>query len=116
MSRSYKKNPIYKDHDHKNFFKRYSNKVIRQADLTEVFNEDSTNAYLNNKEFKKVLNSWEVHDEVGRWSEEDARQWYREMQYELLNNTTYKFVAEDIIKKYPTEEIFIKKYWTVKRK
>lgn len=71
MSRSYRKNPFYKDRYGSKalkFYKRLSNKKIRNCDDT-----------YNHKEFKKIMNSWEIHDYVSYWTESDFRkEWFRE--------------------------------------
>lgn len=62
MSRSYKKNPILKDrHGSKalRFFKKQSNKKVRKGD----------NVAQHGK-FKKIYNSWGIHDYIGRYSEQ----------------------------------------------
>ena len=54
MSRSYKKTPVYKEgygSKKLKFWKRLSNKRIRH-----------TKDVPNNREFKKILEAWQIHD------------------------------------------------------
>ena len=63
MSRSYRKNPILKDRYGSKalrFFKRQSNKKIRR-----------TEDVPKHKEFKKVYTSWNIHDYISRYSEQE---------------------------------------------
>lgn len=71
MSRSVRRTPIRKDHDSGKWGKRQANKKVRQEkDFAK-----------NGKSYKKVYNTWDVHDFVSRYTQEDAiRDWYEEEQ------------------------------------
>ena len=69
MSRSYKRRPIVKDHNSGKYGKRQGNKAVRRK-------KDFS---LSGSEYKKVYNSWNIHDYISYYSKEDAiKDWYKE--------------------------------------
>lgn len=69
MSRSYKKNPICKDStksSKKN--KQIANRIVRRR-YKNAQNEIDTNARGS---YKKMYESWDIHDYITRWTERDA--------------------------------------------
>ena len=72
MSRSYKKAPVYTDRKHgAKYWKRQANRKVRHH--KEI---------LNNKSYRKVYNSWEIHDYVSRWTKAEAIVWYNKHKNE----------------------------------
>lgn len=65
MSRSYKKNPVYTDGSPGTTqeSKKFANKKVRNTDDIPM----KGNAY------KKVSESWEIHDYKNRWTWEEAK-------------------------------------------
>lgn len=69
MSRSFKKNPISKDHYGGKSGKRFANKAVRRK----------KNLSYSGGEYKKVYDSWDVNDYICYYSREDAiKDWYDE--------------------------------------
>jgi predicted MPP superfamily phosphohydrolase len=58
MSRSYKKTPIIKDHDSGKVGKKLANRKVRRY----------KEKIANGKAYKKVFNSWDIHDYISRYS------------------------------------------------
>lgn len=76
MSRSYKKNPIVKDNKRssaKN--KQIANHQVRQF----------KRGISNGKAYKKISNSYEIHDYVSRRTWQDNLKRFNEVVYEYLN-------------------------------
>ena len=62
MSRSYKKNPFYTDRPRgAKYWKRQANRRVRHYRGT-----------LANRRYRRLYNSWEIHDWVSRWSKAEA--------------------------------------------
>ena len=89
MSRSYKKNPIYTDGSARSTkaTKRFANKSVRRRDDVP-----------NGSAYKKVFESWNIHDYVNRWSWEEAKAFWESGDNEYLR------------KYYPTLKEFYR-YW-----
>lgn len=88
MSRSYKKNPICSDRPNgAKYWKRLANKKVRKQNIR----------FSKGKKYKKVFNSWEIHDYISRWSKYQA----------LKDLYRYKYLKED----YESEEEFLNKFW-----
>lgn len=68
MSRSIKKNPVVKDGDSGTFGKKLANKKVRRTD----------DVPMKGKGYRKVFNSWEIHDYSSRWTKEEAIEMWRE--------------------------------------
>ena len=67
MSRSYKKNPIYTDrNDGAKYWKRQANRRVRHYKGELQYNK-----------YKRIYNSWEIHDWVSRWSSDEALKSYQ---------------------------------------
>lgn len=72
MSRSYRKNPVVKDRYGSKalkFYKRLSNKKVRHS--SEIYNHCS---------YKKVFDSWKIHDYKSRVSKNDYIKQFTEEQ------------------------------------
>lgn len=96
MSRSYKKNPVYTDRTHgAKYWKRCANKRVRR------YKDELSNGMM----YRKIYNSWEIHDYICRWTKKDAiRYWYQ-----MRSDTGYKWY--DIAEDYPTIKDFLDKCW-----
>lgn len=92
MSRSYKKNPIYIDGrtptPKRN--KRQANKRIRHSKII----------LPNGNAYKKVFETYDIHDYISRWTWEDAK-------FEYFHPDMYGIVWQE---DYPTLKDFYK-YW-----
>jgi len=96
MSRSYKRNPVYTDRTHgAKYWKRVSNKKVRK----------SNNVFLKGNKYKKIYNSWNIHDYISRWSKEQALDYY----YNSIIFRNGKWIY--IYDKYKSEKEFLDKYW-----
>lgn len=70
MSRSYKKNPVVKDHNSGRYGKTTANRKLRRCRLDPAG---------KSKQYKKYFNSWNIHDYSSRWSlEEILAEWENE--------------------------------------
>ena len=88
MSRSYKKNPIYTDRPNgAKYWKRLANKKVRKEN----------NHFLKGKKYKRLFNSWEIHDYISYWDKKQA----------LKDFTRYEYLREE----YKNEEEFLNKRW-----
>ena len=88
MSRSYKKNPIYTDRpDGAKYWKRLANKKVRKENIH----------FLKGKKYKRLFNSWEIHDYIFYWDKKQA----------LKDFKRYRYLKED----YKNEEEFLNKHW-----
>lgn len=91
MSRSYKKNPIYTDRTHgAKYWKRLANKKVRKEN----------DHFLKGKKYKRIYNSYDIHDYISRWTKEEALkdfkryiylQKYYKNEYEFLNKHWKKY-------------------------
>ena len=87
MSRSYKKHPIYTDQwAGKKLGKKWANRKCRK-------HKDDI---ANGKQYRKLYESWNIYDYQSYWTEQEARQWFRENGDKL---------------KYKDEDEYIKKVW-----
>ena len=69
MSRSRKKVPICKDHPTGKWGKRQANRAVRRR----------KGESLNRKSYKKVYDSWDIHDYIAFYPKEQAiKDWYIE--------------------------------------
>ena len=69
MSRSVKKHPVVKDHGSGKWGKRQASKAVRRS---KSFDDSG-------KEYKKLYNTWNIHDYVSYYSKEDAiKDWKKE--------------------------------------
>lgn len=66
MSRSYKKNPIYTDHRSGKQAKRFANKKVRKYNRK----------IANGKSYRKIYNSYDIHDYICRETYQEHRQSY----------------------------------------
>lgn len=89
MSRSYKKSPVYTDSSPGTTKekKKVANRKVRHA-------EDIPNGGA----YKKVHESWDIHDYVNRWTWEEAKAFWESGENEYLTQH------------YPTEKDFYR-YW-----
>ena len=94
MSRSYKKNPIYTDGrtPTPKKIKRIANKKVRH-----------TKNLADGKAYRKVFESWNIHDYKNRETWEDAKAWY-------LKKSQEKEWSDYIKKYYPTLKMFYKRW------
>lgn len=72
MSRSYKKNPYFTDGSPGTTKekKKFANKKVRNYDLEGLPQHGG---------YKKVSESWDIHDYTGRWTWQEAKaEWERE--------------------------------------
>lgn len=97
MSRSYKKRPICTDHRNgRKYWKRKANKRVRNA--PEIF---------HGYKYKKLSNSYDIHDYHLRWTEEDAKKYYQD----TVQDENYPTFKEQFLKRYPTEEDYLREAW-----
>ena len=100
MSRSYKKTPVVTDRQRPGtakYFKRRANKKVRR------YGRD----IANGKSYRKVMESWEIRDYVGRWSKEHAlHDYHNSVRYNWMTGTYYNVYSE-----YKDEKHFLDKYW-----
>lgn len=88
MSRSYKKNPICTDRPHgAKYWKRLANKKVRKENIH----------FLKGKKYKRIYNSWEIHDYISRWTKEEALKDFKRYMY--------------LQKYYKNEDEFLNKHW-----
>jgi hypothetical protein len=93
MSRSYRKHPINTDgRDGRVTQKRWANKKVRRY----------KNKIANGKAYKRIFESWEIHDYISRWSWEQARERYEHDTY-VNYNGEIKHLYQD---RYPTLKDF----------
>ena len=88
MSRSYKKSPVYTDRDSGKYWKKIGNKRVRRNKIT----------LPKGKKYKKLYNSWEIHDYISRWDKYQA----------LTRYYKYKEIYDD---DYKSEKDYLNKYW-----
>lgn len=89
MSRSYKKHPFTTDGSPRTTKekKKFANKKIRH-----------TKDIPNGSAFKKISESWDIHDYISRWTWEEAKSFWESEEDEYLK------------KQYPTLKDFYR-YW-----
>lgn len=95
MSRSYKKEPVYTDYSRKTtkYWKRQANHKVRRE-----------NNIPNGKAYRKVYNSWKIHDYVTRWTKTEAIAWYNKV-------TSDSWPYNWWIEKYSTLDAYLNEYW-----
>ena len=99
MSRSYKKHPIYTDRDKAGaakFWKRRANRVIRHYNQRDR---------VQHNKYKRLFNSWEIHDWISRWSRREA--------IESYNSFFWDNREKDWVQRwdYDSEEEFLNRHW-----
>ena len=96
MARSYKKNPICSDHSNgAKYWKKIGNKKVRKI-----------NDFLSKgNKYKKIYNSWEIHDYISRWDKNQALDDYYNRVI-FINGKCVKVFDE-----YRNENDFLNKYW-----
>lgn len=98
MSRSYKHSPVCTDRKHgAKWWKRQANRKVRHHKNV-----------LNNKSYRKVYNSWEIHDHIIYESKADAIAWYEGITHE---ETKYKPYKEWVLKEWPTLKSYLDNCW-----
>ena len=96
MSRSYKKNPIYTDRTRgAKWQKRQANKVVRKD--RRIF---------NHKSYKKLYQTYNIHDWISRWSAAEVRMDYYTRVWWYNGKSEYTLQEN-----YKTEKEFFDKYW-----
>lgn len=69
MSRSYKRHPIVKD----NRYSAHHAKQLAARRFRRKFRDDESEIPRNRSIYKKInRDSWDIHDYISRWSEEQA--------------------------------------------
>ena len=85
MSRSYKRNPVCTDgkpHSTQES-KKFANKRVRNTDFDDLPRKG--------KGYKKVYESYDIHDWRNRWTEEEAKKdWERSRKRHYWFNKTFK--------------------------
>ena len=85
MARSYKKSPCYTDRpDGAKYWKNLGNRKVRRSD----------DLFPKGNKYKKVYNSWEIHDYVSRLTKKDAEKLF------------YKYYEDEM-----TKDEYINKRW-----
>ena len=79
MSRSYKKNPFYKDQSLRKFGKKMANRRVR------AYLKDFNNV-VKFKNYRKVYNSWDIHDFIFYETKKDIIRRYERDLKEYKNN------------------------------
>lgn len=98
MSRSYKKNPWVTDNVHSKERKKVANNKVR----TSVKHEEEM--LPQGSTYKKIHESWEIHDYAFRQTKRAALQWW------------YKHNTEPyVIKKYPNEKAVLREWYKYHR-
>ena len=98
MSRSYKHTPMYTDRTHgAKWWKRQANRKVRH------YKKELDNGRM----YKKIYESWEIHDWVSYCPEKNALAYYNKSIAEFGTRYFYYDIRED----YPTFEIYRDKYW-----
>lgn len=77
MSRSVKKHPVVKDGDSGVFGKKLANKKVRRTE----------DVPMKGKGYRKIFESWDIHDYVNRWTKEEAiEMWIDEEKDRYFHN------------------------------
>ena len=96
MSRSYKHTPICSDRDDgAKWWKNQANRKVRRY----------KGELPKGKFYRKIYNSWEIHDYVSYMNKEQARAWYHR------RNNEAHWYDWSLIEDYPTFEDYIDKLW-----
>ena len=81
MSRSRKKVPISKDHRSGKWGKKQANRAVRR----------NKSQSLKGKEYKKIYDSWDIHDYISFYPKEEAiKDWYAEEKNSYLIGWRHK--------------------------
>ena len=106
MSRSVKKNSILKDNTHG----RKSSKRNAAHRIRNLSNEEAEVLMGKNGRFKYInQDMYEIYDYRNRWTEEEARAYWREIAYDEFPR--FPHYKKEFLEKYPTEDFFIQKCW-----
>lgn len=73
MSRSYKKNPIWKCCGDTKWGKRQANHKVRRCKYNDI--------PLRGKGYKKLYESWDIVDYIMRWTWKDCLRWWKKGLY-----------------------------------
>ena len=96
MSRSYKKSPVYTDRPHgAKYWKRVSNKKVRRY----------KGKLANGKAYKKIYDSWEIHDYISYWTKQEAINDY------YMHSSSYNPFWFNWQDEYPTLEKYLNHIW-----
>lgn len=115
MSKSYKKHPVCKDGRRASAKQNRTraNRLIRrrfnQYINSSAFDSEDNSFTRERAVYQKETPSWDIWDYVRFETENDARNWYRKMKAESDRYIYY----EKMMKKYPTEDDYIKHWWEV---
>jgi len=72
MARSYKKTPVYTDRTKgAKYWKRLANKKVRKEN----------NHFSKGKKYKRLFNSWEIHDYISYWNKFQALKDFKRYEY-----------------------------------
>ncbi|WCK57636.1 hypothetical protein PP175_26620 (plasmid) [Aneurinibacillus sp. Ricciae_BoGa-3] len=86
MSRSYKKQPIIKDHDSGKAGKNFANRKVRRY----------KQALPNGKAYRKIYETYDVHDYVSRYSYENFQHDKEAEEKQVQNGTrNYRFCLSE---------------------
>jgi hypothetical protein len=86
MSRSYKKTPVVKDGDSGKVGKKFANRKVRR------YKHDLSNG----KAYRKVFNSWDIHDMVNYYSYQSFKKDKEAHQKEVENGVEkYSFYTNE---------------------
>ena len=111
MSRSYKKTPISKDRQRggTRWGKRQSASRIRKIDVES----EESDILIGKWNRYKYINqdTYDIHDYICRWTEEEARAYWRSIKNGIHNRDRFPHYVEDFLEKYPTEDDYIQKVW-----
>lgn len=98
MSRSYKKHPWCTDHTrtYTKFAKHQANIRVRRS-----------KGLYNGGSYKKLYESWDIHDYVSCWSKNKAIHYYEVSGFYCNGKWIYSYDREE----FPSSKIFVDKYW-----
>lgn len=111
MSRSYKKEPISKDNQRggARWGKRQAASRIRNIDPES---EEAEVLAGKSNRYKYInQDTYDIHDYISRWTEQDAREYWRNIANGIHERCRFPHYTEDFLKKYPTEDDYIQKVW-----
>ena len=115
MSRSYKKHPISKDNQRggAKIGKRFAAHRIRNLSLEEaevIMGKSNRYKYVNQ-------DTYDIHDYISHWTEEEAREYYRRMVDGTGHHRSWQTAyREKFLEEYPTEDDYINKVWAKSNK
>lgn len=96
MSRSYKKSPVWTDRRNgAKFWKRVSNKKVRKY----------KGELANGNAYKKIYDSWEIHDWVSYYTKQEAIDDY------YMRSSSYNPIRFNWQDEYPTLEKYLNYMW-----